>query len=165
MRKQILIFAILFVSFFAFTFWLAQPPFRLNRKLLAKLPYAPDTLLVTDLDEDGHPEVTALQMGEPPIWVRFPFDKPSRLRFENCRTIEMEYCRSVLKALPVLTAGRRLRLLRWKDEKAKPDPLPSLHNVPVEDAFVSEGESTGIIFLRVYRGKDVWLFTLTPKGE
>jgi len=67
MRKQLLIFAIVFVSLLAFTVWRAQPPFRLNRKLLAKLPYAPNTLLVTDLDDDGHPEVMALTMDKPPI--------------------------------------------------------------------------------------------------
>jgi len=40
-------------------------------------------LLITDLDDDGHPEVTAIFRDKPPIWVRFPFDKPSTLRFEN----------------------------------------------------------------------------------
>jgi hypothetical protein len=87
MGKRLLIFAIFFLSLLAFTIWRAQPPFRLHRKLLAKLPYEPDILLITDLDDDGHPEVTAILWDKPPIWVRFPFDKPSRLRFENCRAI------------------------------------------------------------------------------
>jgi hypothetical protein len=41
MGKRPLIFAIIFLSLLAFTIWRAQPPFRLQRKLLAKLPYAP----------------------------------------------------------------------------------------------------------------------------
>ena len=111
MRKHILIFAIIFLSLLAFTIWQAQPPFRLQRKLLAKLPnlpYVPDTLLVTDLDDDGHPEVTALKADKPPIWVRSPFDKPSTLRFEHCRAIWMGVwrCQFVPKALPVWTADR-----------------------------------------------------------
>jgi len=136
MRKQLLIFAIVFVSLLAFTFWRAQLPFRLQRKLLAKLPYVPDTLLVTDLDDDGHPEVMAVRSDKPPVWVRFPFDKLSLLRFENCRAIWIVYCRSVLKALPVLKADNRLRLLRWKDKKAKLAPLPSLPDVPMDGAEV-----------------------------
>jgi len=116
MRKHILIFAIIFLSLLAFTIWQAQPPFRLQRKLLAKLPYGLITLLVTDLDDDGHPEVTALKEDEPPIWVRFPFDKPSLLRFENCRAV-WGSCHSVLKSLPVLMKDNRLRLLRWKAKK------------------------------------------------
>jgi hypothetical protein len=59
MGKRLLIFAIIFLSLLAFTIWRAQPPFRLQRKLLAKLPYAPENLLITDLDDDGHPEVMA----------------------------------------------------------------------------------------------------------
>jgi hypothetical protein len=39
MGKRLLIFAIIFLSLLAFTIWRAQPPFRLQRKLLAKLPY------------------------------------------------------------------------------------------------------------------------------
>jgi hypothetical protein len=117
MKKRLLIFAVIFVSLFAFTLWRAQPPFRLQRKLIAKLPYVPDTLLVTDLDEDEHPEVTAIKEDKPLIWARFPFDKPSRLRFENCRALWVD-CSSVLKALPVLTADGQLRLLLSKKEKA-----------------------------------------------
>jgi len=165
MGKRLLIFAIIFLSLFAFTLWRAQPPFSLQRKLLAKLPYAPYTLLVTDLDNDGHPEVMAIRSDKPPIWVRFPFDKPSLLRFENCRVVWELDCSSVLKALPVLTMDNRLRLLRWKDGKAKLDPLPSLPDVPVEEAFVREGEGTGMVFLQVYRGNNLWLFTLSSQGE
>jgi hypothetical protein len=168
MGKRLLIFAIIFLSLLAFTLWRAQPPFRLNRKLLAKLPYAPDNLLVTDLDDDGHPEVMALTTANmPPVWVRFPFDKPSLLRFENCRAIWMmvRRCQFVPKALPVWTADRRLRLLRWKDEKAKLEPLPNLPDVPIDEVWTFEGESTGTVFLKVYRGSDCWLFTLTPSGE
>jgi len=165
MRKCLLIFAIVFVSLLAFTVWRAQPPFRLNRKLLAKLPYAPYTLLVTDLDDDGHPELMALKKDKPPIWVRFPFDKPSRLRFENCRSIRVWGCTSVLKALPVLTADDRLRLLRWRDGKAILDPLPNLPDVPVEGASICEGEGTRTVFLKVSQGSDCWAFTLTPQGE
>jgi len=165
MRKQLLVFAIIFLSLLAFTLWRAQPPFRLHRKLLAKLPYSPDKLLVTDLDDDGHPEVTALQTDKPPICVRFPFDKPSLLRFENYRAIWVQGGCFVLKALPVLTMDDRLRLLRWKEGKAKLDPLPSLPDVPVEEAFVREGEGTGMVFLQVYRGNNLWLFTLSSQGE
>ncbi len=167
MGKRLLIFAIIFLSLLAFTIWRAQPPFRLHRKLLAKLPYTPDNLLITDLDDDGHPEVTAILGDKPPIWVRFPFDKPSRLRFENCRAIWMmvRRCQFVPKALPVWTADERLRLLRWKDGKAILEPLPNLPDVPMEDAFIIQGEGTETVFLRVYRGDDCWLFTLTPKGE
>jgi hypothetical protein len=83
MGKRLLIFAIFFLSLLAFTIWRAQPPFRLHRKLLAKLPYAPENLLITDLDDDGHPEVMAIGTNKTPVWVRFPFDKPSILPFEN----------------------------------------------------------------------------------
>jgi hypothetical protein len=167
MGKRLLIFAIIFLSLLAFTIWRAQPPFRLQRKLLAKLPYAPENLLITDLDDDGHPEVTAILGDKPPIWVRFPFDKPSRLRFENCRAIQMMVwrCQFVPKALPVLTADRRLRLLRWKDGKAILEPLPNLPDVPMEDAFVGQGEGTETVFLDVYRGGNVWAFILSPQGE
>jgi hypothetical protein len=123
-------------------------------------------LLITDLDDDGHPEVTAILGDKPPIWVRSPFDKPSLLRFENCRAIQMErLCQFVLKALPVLTADGRLRLLRWKDGKAILEPLPNLPDVPMEDACISCGESTETVFLRVYRGENVWVFILSPQGE
>jgi hypothetical protein len=47
MGKRLLIFAVIFLSLLAFTIWRAQPPFRLQRKLLAKLPYAPQRLLIT----------------------------------------------------------------------------------------------------------------------
>jgi hypothetical protein len=167
MGKRLLIFAIIFLSLLAFTIWRAQPPFRLQRKLLAKLPYEPGNVLITDLDDDGHPEVTAIFRDKPPIWVRFPFDKPSRLRFENCRAIWMmvRRCQFVPKALPVWTADRRLRLLRWKDGKAILEPLPNLPDVPMEDACIGRGESKETVFLRVYRGKNVWVFILSPQGE
>jgi hypothetical protein len=163
MGKRLLIFAIVFLSLLAFTIWRAQPPFRLQRKLLAKLPYEP---LITDLDDDGHPEVTGISRGKL-LWVRFPFDKPSTLRFENCWAIQMMVwrCQFVPKALPVWTADRRLRLLRWKDGKAKLEPLPNLPDVPIDEVWTFEGESTGTVFLKVYRGSDCWLFTLTPSGE
>jgi len=171
MRKHLLIFAIIFLSLLAFTIWQAQPPFRLQRKLLANLsnllpnlPIEPITLLVTDLDDDGHPEVTALKKEDKPLWVRFPFDKPSTLRFENCQAV-WGSCPSVLKSLPVLMEDNRLRLLRWKGEKARLDPLPSLPDVPVDKAGVYEVKDTGTVFLQVYQGDDVWFFTLTPKGE
>jgi len=167
MGKRLLIFAIIFLSLLAFTIWLAQPPFRLHRKLLAKLPYEPENLLITDLDDDGHPEVTAIRANRPPIWVRFPFDKPSTLRFENVPADWMVDCSFVPKALPVWTADRRLRLLRWKDGKAKLEPLPNLPDVPMEGAFVDQGEGTETVFLSVYRGKgkNVWLFILSPQDE
>jgi hypothetical protein len=177
MGKRLLIFAIFFLSLLAFTIWLAQPPFRLQRKLLAKLPYEPYmpynvlNVLITDLDDDGHPEVTAIFRDifrdKPPIWVRFPFDKPSTLRFENCWAIWMreQRCQFVLKALPVLTADGRLRLLRWKDEKAKLEPLPNLPDVPMEDAFIDQGAGMETVFLDVYRGENVWVFILSPQGE
>jgi hypothetical protein len=41
MGKRLLIFAIIFLSLLALTIWLARLPFRLHRKLLAKLPYEP----------------------------------------------------------------------------------------------------------------------------
>jgi hypothetical protein len=167
MGKRLLIFAIIFLSFLAFTIWRAQPPFRLQRKLLAKLPYEPYILLITDLDDDGHPEVTAFFWDKPPIWVRFPFDKPSRLRFENVPADLMVDCPFVLKALPVLTADGRLRLLRWKDGKAKLEPLPDLPDVPMEGACIGRGASMETVFLGVYRGKgkNVWVFILSPQGE
>jgi hypothetical protein len=171
MGKRILIFAIIFLSLLAFTIWLAQPPFRLQRKLLAKLPYEPDTVLITDLDDDGHPEVTAIRVvtaieaNKTPVWVRFPFDKPSTLRFENVSADWMMDCPFVLKALPVWTADGRLRLLRWKDGKAKLEPLPNLPDVPVEDAFIAQGAGTETVFLCVYRGENVWVFILSPQGE
>jgi len=167
MGKRLLIFAIFFLSLLSFTIWRAQPPFRLHRKLLAKLPYAPNNLLITDLDDDGHPEVTALKADKPPIWVRFPFDKPSTLRFENCWAIQMkeQRCQFVPKALPVLTAESRLRLLRWKDGKEILEPLPNLPDVPMEDACIGRGESMETVFLRVYRGENVWVFILSPQGE
>jgi hypothetical protein len=165
MGKRLLIFAIFFLSLLALTIWLARPPFRLHRKLLAKLPYEPYNLLITDLDEDGHPEVTAIGANKTPVWVRFPFDKPSRLRFENVPADWLVDCSFVPKALPVLTADRRLRLLRWKDGKAILEPLPNLPDVPMEDACISCGESTETVFLRVYRGENVWVFILSPQGE
>ena len=165
MGKRLLIFAIIFLSLLALTIWLAQPSFRLHRKLLAKSPYEPDTVLITDLDDDGYPEVTAILEDKPPIWVRFPFDKPSRLRFENCRAIWVWRCQFVLKALPVWTADRRLRLLRWKDGKAILEPLPNLPDVPMEDAFIAQGAGTETVFLEVYRGENVWVFILSPQGE
>jgi len=171
MGKRLLIFAIIFLSLLAFTIWLARPPFRLQRKLLAKLPYAPENLLITDLDDDGHPEVTEVTTefgdGESPIWVRSPFDRPSHLRFENCQAIQMRVrrCQFIPKALPVWAADRRLRLLRWKDGKAILEPLPNLPDVPMEDAFVGQGEGMETIFLDVYRGGNVWAFILSPQGE
>jgi hypothetical protein len=173
MGKRLLIFAIFFLSLLAFTIWRAQPPFRLHRKLLAKSPYEPDTVLITDLDDDVHPEVTAIRVvtaieaNKTPVWVRFPFDKPSTLRFENVSADWMMDCPFVLKALPVWTADGRLRLLRWKDEKAKLDPLPNLPDVPMEGAFIARGAGTKTVFLSVYRGKgkNVWLFILSPQGE
>ena len=68
----------------------------------------PDRLLITDFGGDGRPEVTAIKAGKPLIWVRFPFDKPPRLRFKNCQAVWMGYRRSILEALPVLTADNRL---------------------------------------------------------
>jgi hypothetical protein len=177
MGKRLLIFAIIFLSLLAFTIWRAQPPFRLQRKLLAKLPYEPYmpynvlNVLITDLDDDGHPEVTAIFKDifrdKPPIWVRFPFDKPSTLRFENCWAIWMreQRCQFVLKALPVLTADGRLRLLRWKDEKAILEPLPNLPDVPMEDAFIAQRAGMETVCLDVYRGENVWVFILSPQGE
>jgi hypothetical protein len=165
MGKRLLIFAIFFLSLLAFTIWRAQPPFRLQRKLLAKLPYEPGNVLITDLDDDGHPEVTAIGANKTPVWVRFPFDKPSTLRFENVTADWLVDCSFVPKALPVLTADRRLRLLRWKDGKAILEPLPNLPDVPMEDACISCGESTETVFLRVYRGENVWVFILSPQGE
>jgi hypothetical protein len=165
MGKRLLIFAIFFLSLLALTIWLAQPPFRLQRKILAKLPYAPQRLLITDLDDDGHPEVTAIGANKTPVWVRFPFDKPSTLRFENVPADWLVDCSFVLKALPVWTADRRLRLLRWKDGKAILEPLPNLPDVPMEYACIGRGESKETVFLRVYRGKNVWVFILSPQGE
>jgi hypothetical protein len=168
MGKRLLIFAIIFLSLLAFTIWRAQPPFRLQRKILAKLPYAPENLLITDLDDDGHPEVTAIFRDKPPIWVRFPFDKPSiAFALKTGRQIQMmvRRCQFVPKALPVWTADRRLRLLRWKDGKAILDPLPNLPDVPMEDAFIAQGEGTETVFLDVYRGENVWVFILSPQGE
>jgi hypothetical protein len=167
MGKRLLIFAIIFLSLLAFTIWLAQPSFRLHRKLLAKLPYEPGNVLITDLDDDGHPEVMAIRANRPPVWVRFPFDKPSILPFENWQAIQMRVpcCQFVPKALPVWTADRRLRLLRWKDGKAILEPLPNLPDVPMEDAFVDQGEGTETVFLDVYRGENVWVFILSPQGE
>jgi hypothetical protein len=166
MGKRLLIFAIFFLSLLAFTIWRAQPPFRLQRKILAKLPYAPQRLLITDLDDDGHPEVTAFFRDKPPIWVRFPFDKPFRLRFENWQVwMEVRHCQFVLKALPVWTADERLRLLRWKDGKAILEPLPNLPDVPMKDAFIIQGKGTETVFLEVYRGENVWVFILSPQGE
>jgi hypothetical protein len=83
MKKRLAILVGVFVAFYLIVLWLARPPFRLQRKLLAKLPYALDRLFITDLDDDGHPEVTAIGANKTPVWVRFPFDKPSTLRFEN----------------------------------------------------------------------------------
>jgi hypothetical protein len=74
-------------------------------------------------------------------------------------------CQFVLKALPVLTADGRLRLLRWKDEKAILEPLPNLPDVPMEGAFIDQGEGTETVFLDVYRGENVWVFILSPQGE
>jgi hypothetical protein len=169
MKKRLAILVGVFVAFYLIVLWLARPPFRLHRKFLAKLPYEPGNVLITDLDDDGHPEVTAFFRDKPPIWVRFPFDKPSILRFENCRAIRMmvRRCQFVPKALPVWTADSRLRLLRWKDGKAKLEPLPNLPDVPMEeeDACIERGESTEAVFLEVYRGENVWLFILSPQGE
>jgi hypothetical protein len=150
MGKRLLIFAIIFLSLLAFTIWRAQPPFRLQRKILAKLPYEPDNLLITDLDDDGHPEVTAIIANRPPIWVRFPFDKPSIFPFENWQAIQMRVpcCQFVPKVLPIWTADRRLRLLRWKDGKAILEPLPNLPDVPIDEVWNFEGESTGTVFLK-----------------
>ena len=165
MKKRLAILVGVFVAFYLIVLWLARPPFRLHRKFLAKLPYEPDNVLITDLDDDGHPEVTAIFRDEPPIWVRSPFDKPFTLRFENCRAIWMEGCHSVLKALPVLTADDHLRLLRWRDGKATFNPLPNLPDVPIDEVWGSEGRSTETVFLEVYRGENVWLFILSPQGE
>jgi hypothetical protein len=74
-------------------------------------------------------------------------------------------CQFVPKALPVWTADSRLRLLRWKDGKAILDPLPNLPDVPMEDAFVDQGADTETVFLGVYRGENVWVFTLSPQGN
>jgi hypothetical protein len=165
MKKRLAILVGVFVAFYLIVLWLARPPFRLQRKLLAKLPYALDRLFITDLDDDGHPEVTAIGANKTPVWVRFPFDKPSTLRFENVSADWMVDCSSVLKALPVWTEDSRLRLLRWKDGKAILEPLPNLPDVPMEYACISCGESMETVFLRVYRGENVWVFILSPQGE
>lgn len=165
MKKRLAILVGVFVAFYLIVLWLARPPFRLQRKLLAKLPYALDRLFITDLDDDGHPEVTAIGANKTPVWVRFPFDKPSTLRFENVSADWMVDCSSVLKALPVWTEDRRLRLLRWKDGKAILEPLPNLPDVPMKNAFVGQGEGTETVFLGVYRGENVWAFILSPQGE
>jgi hypothetical protein len=165
MKKRLAILVGVFVAFYLIVLWLARPPFRLHRKLLAKLPYEPDRVLITDLDDDGHPEVTAIGANKTPVWVRFPFDKPSTLRFENVPADWLVDCSFVLKALPVWTADRRLRLLRWKDGKAILEPLPNLPDVPMEYACIGRGESKETVFLRVYRGKNVWVFILSPQGE
>jgi hypothetical protein len=61
MGKRLLIFAIIFLSLLAFTIWRAQTTLP-----LAKENSSPsclmllDRLLITDLDDDGHPEVTAI---------------------------------------------------------------------------------------------------------
>ena len=165
MKKRLAILVGIFVAFYLIVLWLARPPFRLYRKLLAKLPYEPGNVLITDLDDDGHPEVTAIGANKTPVWVRFPFDKPSTLRFENVPADWLVDCSFVLKALPVWTADGRLRLLRWKDGKAKLDPLPNLPDMPVEDACIGRGESMETVFLDVYRGENVWVFILSPQGE
>jgi hypothetical protein len=35
----------------------------------------------------------------------------------------------------------------------------------MEDAFIDQGEGTETVFLDVYRGENVWVFTLSPQGE
>ena len=79
----------------------------------------------------------------------------------------MEGCHSVLKALPVLTADKYLRLLRWKDERVTLDRVPALPDMPEvpQDIFVRQGKGTGAVLLHVYRGLDAWVFTLTPQGH
>jgi hypothetical protein len=44
----------------------------------------------------------------------------------------------------------------------------NFHDEPMEDACIScigGGESTETVFLRVYRGENVWVFILSPQGE
>ncbi len=164
-----IIVAVAVIGFVATTLWLAQLPFRLQRKVITKLPYEPDALLVTDLDGDEHPEVIVLGEGKPTIWVRFPMDNPSLIRFENgwaVLVLDRLGGSPPLKALPVLMAAdNRLRLLRWENGKAVLDPLPSLPDVPMDPASVREGKGTGEAFLVTYRGNNGWVFILTPQGE
>jgi hypothetical protein len=43
--------------------------------------------------------------------------------------------------------------------------LPNLPDVPIDEVLGSEDKRTETVFLKVYRGANCWLFTLTPKGE
>ena len=58
-----------------------------------------------------------------------------------------------LRALPVLVAGNRLRLLRWRVKQAVFERLSPLPDVPINysDAYalVRQGRGTGKIFLTV----------------
>jgi hypothetical protein len=154
-------------------FHLAQPPFRVHRKLLVDLPYnlLPNAILVTDLDMDVHPEVMVIATETSfSVWVRSLFGKPSSIRLTNIQHFEdwgggcacaKEEAKALLKkvsetplrALPVLVAGNRLRLLRWRGGRAVFERLSPLPDVPINHrdtyAEIWHGHGTGNIFLTV----------------
>jgi hypothetical protein len=173
--------------FVAFHF--AQPPFRVHRKLLVDLSYnlLPNAILVTDLDMDGHPEVMVIATETSfSVWVRSLFGKPSSIRLTNIQHFEdwgggcecaKEEAKALLKkvsetplrALPVLVAGNRLRLLRWRGGRAVFERLSPLPDVPINHrdtyAGIWHGHGTGNIFLTVATRGEKWFFVLTSKGE
>ncbi|MCS7187999.1 MAG: VCBS repeat-containing protein [Armatimonadota bacterium] len=169
MKKWVLWTIFLAAICFAFFFtllWLSQPPFRLNRKVIAKLPYRPDQLLVTDLDCDGHPEVLAVREGEPPFWIRSPLDMPNAIEIAGCKAIGVYKSANEvpMRSVPVLV-GNKLRLLSWRNGKATFEPLPFVPDRAFDRIDVRQSEGSGRVFLAAYFGANVWVFVLTENGE
>jgi hypothetical protein len=161
------IFTATFLALFALTS-LTKPPFRLNRKVIAKLPYAPSNLLITDLDSDGHPEILAEADGETPVWSRSPFGEPSTVHVKGCSVVWTTLWVAIAPNIPIravpVWVGKKLRLLRWQNGKVVFEPLPPLPDEAFDHASL-EGGWTGKVFLAAYLGENAWVFVLTEKGD
>jgi len=125
-RILLAIAAVGYLTICATLIWLYQPPFQLQRKLVANLPFTPRTLLPTDLDADGHPEILAVSGGLP-FWVRSPFHAPSVKVLSEYEVVWLGYepVETPMKAVPVRDRFNNLRLLRWLGGKAVLKAFPN----------------------------------------
>ncbi|MCS7192691.1 MAG: VCBS repeat-containing protein [Armatimonadetes bacterium] len=161
-----IIFAAICFAFFFTPVWLSQLSFRLNRKVIAKLPYRPERLLVTDLDRDGRSEVLAVSEGKPPFWIRSPFDEPNAIEIAGCKAIGRykSFEEVPMRSVPV-SVGDKLRLLSWRNGKATFEPLPFLPDRVFDWIDFRQGKGIGTVFLATYLGANAWVFVLAENGE
>jgi len=168
MRKQILwlvVFVLAFLITSVICVWLTQPPFWLNRKVIAKLHQNPEYLLVTDLDTDGQSEILVIDEYRTLFWIHSLFDNPSVIKIAGCKALE-DYKSAEeipMRSVPVFV-GDKLRLLRWRNDKATFESLSFVPN-KVDRLGICQGKGTGTVFLAVYSGANAWVFALTEEGE